>query len=240
MKILKKTFTLTEIILAMAVIVLAVLPMIGLLTATSKVNYDNRKKNMISLLAARKMEELKNQGWMQKYAVTSSGNAKDKYHITQNLIEDVEFPQLSYAIENLTEPFNKPPKIDLRYAALARLGIAFNDKSSQLLETNGAFVSHTVNSGSKLTGVNLSAEQLQRYKNGGFFCVDAASPNIPDVIYSFNCITPPPPAQTYTLESVRHFYNGTMSSGNIRFLEKVILVPVTQRNKLYNFSNLSN
>ena len=236
-------FTLTEVILAMSVITVAVLPMLGLLTATSKVSMDNRKKTMIRMLAAREVENLVIQGWTQKYAATASsnaaivasGNAKDTYTITQklkidsvgNVLGDDEFPQLSSIIENLKEDnFRHIP-----YTAFARLGIATNDKGSKLLNVQGDWQNYTVSSGSDLTGINLSPEQAMRYQNGGYFCVATSSTS--DAIFSFSSVT-----GTTQLNNVEHFYDDTVS-GNIIFLEKVLLVPINQRNKLYNFNGLA-
>ena len=232
MKLKKSSFTLIEVIMAIGAFMVGTMPLLGLLTATSTVNYDNRKQAMISLLASRKMDDLKILGWTQMFAADAQNNtAKDAFEniMKCDLVEDDEFPELSYVIEKLREGAN----LQIRYTAIARLGIAVNDKSAKLNNSQGVWASYGVPNGGNLSGITLTQAQTQRYKNGGAFCV-VSDNSANDAIFCFTS------ASSTQINGITHFYpSHAAMCGKIIFLEQVFTIPINQRNKLYDFSNLN-
>ena len=222
MKILRRSFTLIEVAIAMAAFMVGTLPMLGLLTATTKANADNKRKAMVSMLATRKMEDINVQTLTRTWVV-NAGRADIRFLVNEgktasDLKPDDEFPDLSYVVQM--------HELNIRGSYMAVVGIADERKDNIL--GNGATFSASHNGS---IACSLTEDQLQRFQKGGFICVtDGVNATANDVIFSFK-------AASVTGITGLSNYRGQSKTGKVVFLENVFMAPIFMKNKLYDFDN---
>lgn len=198
----KNSFTLTEVLLALGVFLIAVAPMIGVLMATSHIHADNTGKIKAHMLANRELGKLRQVAW-------KSGDWTDvaSLPLRQSLVADQEFKGLYYVID---AQYENPDLIQVQ------LGIATQKKNLLVDKDSGSVTSAGVTSGTDVS-VNLSPKQYDLYRKGGYFCSGGTR------VFSFEKAT-----ETSLLSPMTHWRN-TSSSGNIVYLNQVYTLWLTKQ-----------